>query len=107
MFITLLVTLAAAPTAPSPAAIDGSRKALVACLKDAGSAAKMPDVTADGFRDFARGRCAAQAAAFTGAMVSFDMKNGASRTSATEGAQMAVDDYLETARNNYASKVAD
>ena len=37
-------------------------------------------------------------------MISFDMKNGVSRKSAAEGAQMAVDDYVETAKNNYAMR---
>ena len=101
MFMLFITALAAAPTM---GAIDSSRSAFVACLKEAASAAKPPEVTVDGCATFAKTRCAAQETALTGAMVAFDVKNGSSRKSAAEGAQLMLDDYLETAKSNYAAR---
>lgn len=102
--LLLGVVLATAPAAPSQAGIDTSRRALVACLKQAASAAKPGEVTLDGFAAYAKGRCAAEEGALAAAMISFDVRNGVSRKSAAEGAQMAVDDYVETAKNSFAMR---
>jgi hypothetical protein len=104
--ISLLIgaALAAAGPASFEAAIDNSRKALVACLKQAASEAKPEVVKPDGFAAYAKTLCTGQETALQNAMISFDMKNGVSRKSAAEGAQMAVDDYVETAKNNYAMR---
>ena len=104
--ISLLLSAAIAATAAAPleAAIDNSRKALVTCLKQAASTADPGNVKPDGFADYVKSRCATEEAALQDAMIRFDMKNGVSRKSALEGAQMAVEDYVETARNNYAAR---
>lgn len=104
--ISLLLSLALAATqaTPNEIAIDNSRKALVACLKQAASSAKPGEIALDGFAEFAKTRCGTEEAALLEAMVRFDMKNGVSRKSAAEGAQLAVDDYVETAKNNYAAR---
>lgn len=99
--LLLSVALAAPSAAPNQAGIDNSRRALVACLKQVASSAKAGEVTTDGFAAFAKTRCAAEEDAFSAAMISFDVKNGVSRKSAGEGAQMALDDYVETAKNNF------
>ncbi|MCW3798658.1 hypothetical protein OMW55_12655 [Sphingomonas sp. BN140010] len=105
--LSLVLLIAAAPAAaPNTAAIDRSRSAFVACLKQAATAAKAPEVTADSFAGYARSHCAAQQTALVEAMVAFDVRNGASRKSAVEGADMAVDDYLETAKNNWAARLS-
>ena len=107
MFSLFLMALAAGPGgagAPNTAAIDRNRAAYRTCLASAAASAKPPTVTADKFADYVHGQCAAQQAALTDAMVSFDMKNGASRKSATDGASMAVEDYLETAKNNWSAR---
>lgn len=108
MLSLVLLALAAAPqgAAPNTAAIDRSRSAYRSCLTNAAASAKPPAVTPEKFADYVHAQCAAQQAALTEAMVSFDMKNGASRASATEGASMAVDDYLESAKNNWAARLA-
>lgn len=106
MLSLVLLAFAAAPAggaAPNTAAIDRNRAAYRSCLTSAVAAAKPPAVTADKFADFVRAQCATQQQALTDAMISFDMRNGASRKSATEGANMAVDDYMETAKNNWAA----
>jgi len=108
MMSLFLVAFAMAPGAgaPNTAAIDRGRAAYRACLAEAAGSAKPPAVTPDKFAGFVREHCAAQQAALTDAMISFDMKNGASRKSAAEGASMAVDDYLETAKNNWSARLS-
>lgn len=102
--LLMAAVLAATATAPLEVAIDDSRKALVACLKQAASSANPGQVKPDGFAAYAKTQCANEESALQNAMISFDMKNGVSRKSATEGAQFAVDDYVETAKNNYAAR---
>jgi hypothetical protein len=103
--LSLVLFLAAAPaSAPNTAAIDRSRSAFVTCLKQAATAAKPGEVTAETFPAFARSHCAAQQQALSDAMIAFDMRNGVSRRSAVDGAGLAVDDYLESARNLYAAR---
>jgi len=107
MMSLFLVAFAAGPAgagAITTAAIDRNRAAYRACLTSAAASAKPPAVTADKFADYMHAQCAAQQAAFTEAMVSFDMKNGASRKSAADGATMAVDDFLESAKNSWAAR---
>ena len=101
--LLLGLALAAPAAAPNQAAIDASRKVLVDCLRQVTSTAKPSEVTLDGFAAYAKTRCANEEAALQNAMISFDMKNGVSRKSA-EGAQMAVDDYVETAKSKYADR---
>jgi hypothetical protein len=104
MLSLFLIAFAPAPAAaPNTAAIDRNRAAYRACLATA-AAAKPPVVTADKFAQFVHSQCAAQEQALTEAMISFDMRNGASRKSATDGATMAVEDYVETARNSWAAR---
>lgn len=107
MFSLFLMALAVGQGgagAPNTALLDRNRAAYRACLAEAATSAKPPAVTAATFAEHAHAQCAAQQSALVDAMVSFDMKNGASRKSATEGAGMAVDDYLETARNNWSAR---
>ena len=107
MISLFLMALAAAPGgagAPNTGAIDRNRAAYRACLATATANAKPPAVTADKFAEYVHAQCAAQQAALTDAMVSFDMRNGASRKSAADGASMAVEDYLETAKNNWSAR---
>jgi hypothetical protein len=104
--MSLVLFLAATPAAaPNTAAMDRSRSAFVTCLKQAAADAKPGEVTAAAFADFAKSHCAAQQQALTDAMIAFDMRNGVSRKSAADGAGLAVDDYLETAKNVYATRL--
>lgn len=107
MISLVLLAFAAAPAAgvaPNPAAMDRNRSAYRACLASAVTNAKPPEVTADKFAAYVHAQCAAQETALTEAMISWDMRNGASRKSATDGATMAVEDYLETAKNNWSAR---
>jgi hypothetical protein len=101
MFTLFVVALAVA--APAGGAMSPSPSAFVSCLREAAASARPPAVPVDGFVAFAKGRCTGQEETLKSALIAFDMKNGSSRKSAAEGAQFAVDDYLETARGNYAA----
>lgn len=106
--ISLLLSLALASSAAPAghAALAASRQALVDCLRQAATTAKPGEVPLDGFAAYAKTRCGNEEAALLDAMIKFDMKNGVSRKSAAEGAQMVLDDYVETAKNKYASRSA-
>jgi hypothetical protein len=104
MMSLVLLALAGSSAAPNTAVIDRNRAAFRSCLQQASTSAKPPAVTADKFADYARTQCSAQQQALTAAMVDFDMHNGSSRKSATDGAGMAIDDYLETAKNNFSAR---
>ncbi len=105
--LSLVLLIAAAPAAaPNTAAIDRDRSAFVSCLKQAAADAKAPEVTADSFAAFVKARCTAQQSALVSAMIAFDVRNGASRKSAAEGADMTVEDYLETAKSNWAARLS-
>lgn len=104
--MSLVLLALAAPAAPNTAAIDRSRAAFVTCLKQASSDAKPGEVTADTFAAFVKARCAEQQKALADAMVAFDMRNGASRRSAADGADLAIEDYVETAKNVYLARTA-
>ncbi|WP_114228791.1 MULTISPECIES: hypothetical protein [Sphingomonas] len=105
MISLFLLAFAGAPAAaPSPAVMDRNRAAYRACLATASASAKPPAVTADKFAAYIHAQCAAQEAALTDAMVSWDMRNGASRKSAADGASMAVQDFLETAKSNWSAR---
>ena len=99
--ILLTAALAAAPAPVSQAAMSSSRQALVACLKEASATAKPGEVTLETFATFAKTHCAEQVSALQSAMISFDMKNGIKRKDAVEGADLAVDDYVESAKSNF------
>ena len=104
--LSFVLLLAAAPApAPGTAAIDRSRSVFVACLKQAAGAANPSEVKAETFADFAKRHCAAQQQALMDAMIAFDLRNGVSRKSAADGAELAVDDYMETAKNLYAARL--
>ena len=78
--LLLGLALAASQATANEVAIDNSRKALVACLKQAASSAKPGEIALDGFAEFAKARCGTEETALLEAMVRFDMKNGVSRT---------------------------
>jgi hypothetical protein len=97
MISLFVIALAAGP-------VDTARSAFVGCLREAATRFKPPGVPVDAFAAQARARCVAQEEAFKTAMIAFDMKNGSSRKSAAEGAQFAIDDFVETARSNYEAR---
>lgn len=78
-----------------------TRKAYSACLNDAVASAKAAKIPADGFKAHAHQTCAAVEATFRKELAAFNMKNGMGRKTATEDAQIQIDDYVYTADERY------
>ena len=77
------------------------REAYTACLRDAVVNAKIAKVTGDGFKAYAHEACAAPEKAFKASRVAFNVKNGMSRKSAAEDADVQIEDYLYSAEDKY------
>ncbi len=77
------------------------RQAYSACLKDAVTNAKNAKVSADGFKVYAHQACAAAEGDFRKSLAAFNVKNGMGKTSATEDAQIQIDDYVFAAEDKY------
>lgn len=95
----ILMYLAAA--AISAGVAGEPRQAYSACLKGAVTNAKAANVPADGFKAYAHQTCAAAEDSFRKSLAAFNVKNGMSRKSATEDAQVQIDDYVFTAEDKY------
>ena len=80
---------------------DDPRREYVSCLKDAVVSAKSANVGAEGFDDYAQKTCAAIEGSFRSKLVSFNVKNGMSKKTAAEDAQIQLDDYMYTASEKY------
>lgn len=83
------------------AAINAPTNALRTCLKQSTEKAKTEKVAADGIEAYLRNACTAQIGALKSAQTSFDMKNGMSRKSAGDDAELVVGDYIATQVDNY------
>ena len=77
------------------------RTAYRTCLSDAVTSAKGANVAVDGFKDYARKTRAAVEDGFKSKLVSFNVKNGMSKKTAAEDAEVQLDDYLYTAEEKY------
>jgi hypothetical protein len=77
------------------------RTAYRTCLNDAVASAKGANIGVDGFKDYARKTCAAVEDGFKSKLVSFNVKNGMSKKTAAEDAEVQLDDYLYTAEEKY------
>lgn len=84
----------------------GPREAYSACLNDAVASAKAAKVPADGFKAYAHQNCAAAEDSFRKTLAAFNIKNGMGRKSATEDAQVQIDDYVFSADDRYRFAVA-
>jgi len=83
------------------AAINAPRTAFTACLKQADSKATSQKVAGDAYEAFVRNTCSAQLEALRSALVGFNLKNGMARRTATEDANMMIDDYLASSIDHY------
>ncbi|CAN5230882.1 hypothetical protein BH24PSE1_BH24PSE1_01230 [soil metagenome] len=95
----MFVTMIAAAMMIQAAAAD--RSAYVSCLKDAVSSAKAANVGIDGFNAYAHKTCASVEDGFKSKLVSFNVKNGMSRKTASEDAQLQLEDYVFSAEDKY------
>ena len=83
------------------AAVNVPRVAFSTCLDQAAVKAKAEKIEAAAFGDYARTACAAEATKFKNALISFDVKNGVARKTATSDAELQVDDYIDGSVNSY------
>ena len=97
--ITLLVAFALA--APNPASIDGPRKAYAACIKTFESNQLKAKVDAAAYDVAVKTACPSEAAAFTAALVNYDIAMGTKRANATANAARDLEDYQLTSSERY------
>lgn len=82
------------------------RPAYSACLKDAVANARIAKIPADGFKAYAHQTCAAAEDSFKKSLAAFNMKNGMGKKSATDDAQVQIDDYVFAAEDKYRFSLA-
>jgi hypothetical protein len=97
----VLVAASAVFLAASQAALNAPTNAFKACLKQADAKAKSEKVAGDGFEAYARTTCASQLSGLRAAVISFNMKNGMSRKTATNDAELTVADWLDGSVEHY------
>lgn len=83
------------------AAINAPRDAFRACLTKAGAQARTEKVAPDAYEAFIRNACTGQMTSLKTALIGFEVKNGTSRKSATDDADMTIDDYVGSSVDNY------
>ena len=83
------------------AAVNVPRTAFSTCLNQAAAKARTEKVEVAAFPEYLRTACAAEATKFRDALISFDVKNGIARKTATSDADLQVDDYIDAATNTY------
>ena len=83
------------------AAINVPRVAFSTCLDQAAVKARAEKIEVGAFADYARRVCAAEATKFRNALITFDVKNGVPRKTATSDADLQVDDYIDGSSNQY------
>jgi hypothetical protein len=98
--IALLVASAISLVA-TQASIAAPTDAFRGCLREAAVKAKSDKVSGDGIEAYLKNACIAQMGSLKEALVAFRLKNGMTRKSASDDAQMTVDDYVATPADNY------
>ena len=97
--ITLAAALALA--APNPASIDAPRRAYATCLKSFEANQLSAKVEPAAYEAAVKTACPAQAAAFTAALVAYDVAMGTKRAAATANAARDVEDYQLTSSERF------
>ncbi len=96
----MVVTMIAAAMMVQAASTD-LRHDYVSCLGQAVASAKSANVGVDGFKDYARKTCATVESGFKAKLVTFNVKNGMSKKSAADDAELQLSDYVYTAEERY------
>lgn len=97
--ITLMVALALA--APNPRTIDAPRRAYAACIKSFESNQLQAKVAPAAYEAAVKTACPSEAAAFTAALVNYDVAMGTKRAAATANAARDLEDYQLTSVDRY------
>ena len=102
--ITLVVALALA--APNPSSIDAPRKAYAICIKTFESNLLKAKIDPAAYETAVKTACPSEAAAFTEALVRYDVAMGTKRASATANAARDLEDYQLTSVDRYKDLLA-
>jgi hypothetical protein len=96
---TMMVALALA--APNPKSIDAPRHAYATCIKSFETNQLKAKVEPTAYGEAVKAACPAEAAAFTAALVNYDVAMGTKRATATSNAARDVEDYQLTSVDRY------
>jgi hypothetical protein len=97
--ITFIVALALA--APNPKTIDAPRHAYAACIKSFESNQLKAKVDPAAYETAVKTACPSEAAAFTAALVNYDVAMGTKRAAAVSNAARDLEDYQLTSLDRY------
>jgi hypothetical protein len=97
--ITFLAAMALA--APNPKAIDAPRHAYAACIKSFESNQLKEKVEPSAYGEAVKAACPSEAAAFTAALISYDVAMGTKRAAAAANAARDLEDYQLTSVDRY------
>jgi hypothetical protein len=97
--ITLIVALVLA--APNPKSIDAPRHAYATCIKSFEMNQLKAKVDPAAYEAAVKTACPSEAAAFTTALVSYDVAMGTKRATANSNAAMDLEDYQLTSVDRY------
>ena len=97
--ITLFVALALA--APNPKTIDAPRHAYATCIKSFESNQLKAKVDPAAYETAVKTACPSEAAAFTAALVNYDVAMGTKRAAAASNAARDLEDYQLTSVDRY------
>jgi hypothetical protein len=97
--ITLFVALALA--APNPKTIDAPRHAYASCIKSFESNQLKAKVDPAAYETAVKTACPSEAAAFTAALVNYDVAMGTKRAAAASNAARDLEDYQLTSVDRY------
>ena len=99
--ITLIVAAGLSAAAVQSPAVAAPRKAYASCLTGFAKKAADDRMARQAFDTALAAACALEKAAFRQAVVADDMKRGAGRQDAEEGADLQIEDYLANIRDGY------
>ena len=102
----MLVLLLLALAGPSPRTIDAPRKAYSACIKQFETRSIAAKMDAAAYSAAVKAACPAEAAAFTNALVAYDVGMGTKRATAMSNAATDLADYMLTSEERFRDTVS-
>ena len=97
----MLVVFLLALAGPSPQTINQPRKAYSACLSQFEKKSVADKMAAAAYSTAVKAACAAEAAAFTKALVAYDVGMGTKRAAAVANAATDLADYMATSEERF------
>jgi hypothetical protein len=97
----MITLIAAAALAAQAQSIAQPRQAFATCLSALVKKSVKEGMETAAFETALAAACKTEEAAFRKAVVDYDMKTGAKRATAEEGAQLQIDDYVANAKDSF------